>query len=142
MYPGVGPSQGERANRGLRMWAELMIRRHMYVLAVPNLARSSAFYRDVLGFTVQEMARGWLLYVKDSCRIMAGECPDAIPARELGDHSYFAYLEVDGVDEYHQRAVTAGAEIVKTLRDEPWSMREFGLRTADGHVIMIGSERG
>ena len=118
-----------------------MIKQHMYVLAVPDLARSSSFYRDVLGFSVQEMARGWLLYVKDSCRIMAGECPDAIPPQDLGDHSYFGYLVVDRVDEYHQRAVAAGATIVKALQDEPWGMREFGLRTPDGHRLMIASER-
>jgi predicted enzyme related to lactoylglutathione lyase len=119
-----------------------MIERHMYVLAVPDLARSSAFYRDVLGFSVRDMAPGWLLYVKDSYQIMAGECPDAMPARDLGDHSYFGYLVVDSVDDYHRRAVAAGAEIVKPLRDEPWGMREFGLRTSDGHRLMIGSERG
>jgi uncharacterized glyoxalase superfamily protein PhnB len=118
-----------------------MILKHMYVLAVPDLMSSSAFYRDVLGFTVQEMTQGWLLYIKDSCRIMAGECPDAIPARDLGDHSYFGYLVVDHVDEYHRRAIAANAEIVKPLRDEPWGMREFGLRTSDGHRLMIGSER-
>jgi len=113
----------------------------MYVLAVPDLARSSAFYRDVLGFEVRELAPGWLLYVKDGCRIMAGECPDAIAPRELGDHSYFGYLVVDDVDEGYRRVVASKAEIVKTLRDEPWGMREFGLRTVDGHRIMIGSER-
>ena len=118
-----------------------MIKRHMYVLAVPDLPRSSAFYRDVLGFEIREMAPGWLSYVKDSCHIMAGECPDAIPPRDLGDHSYFAYLVVERVDEYYQRAIAARAEIVKVLRDEPWGMREFGLRTADGHRLMIGSER-
>lgn len=119
-----------------------MIRRHMYVLAVPDLARSSAFYRDVLGFEVMSLAPGWLMYVSGGCRIMAGECPDAIPPRDLGDHSYFGYLVVDQVDEYHGRAVAAGAELVKPLRDEPWGMREFGLRTADGHRLMIGSDRG
>jgi catechol 2,3-dioxygenase-like lactoylglutathione lyase family enzyme len=62
------------------------------VLAVPDLARSSQFYRDVLGFEIQELAKGWLMYVKDSCHIMAGECPDAIAPRDLGDHSYFGYL--------------------------------------------------
>ena len=113
----------------------------MYVLAVPDLARSSAFYRDVLGFEIQEMAPGWLAYVKDSCRIMAGECPDAMPPADLGDHSYFGYLVVDRVDEYHQRGFAAGAKIFKSLRDERWGMREFGLRTADGHRLMIGSER-
>jgi len=118
-----------------------VITRHLYVLAVPNLARSRAFYRDVLGFDVRELAPGWLLYVRDGCEIMAGECPDAVPPRDLGDHSYFGYLVVDDVDFYHRRAITAEAEVVKVLRDEPWGMREFGLRTADGHRIMIGSER-
>jgi len=117
-----------------------MIKEHMYVLAVPNLSRSGEFYRDVLGFEVREMGdEGWRLFVKDTCRIMAGECPDAIPPSELGDHSYFGYLVVDRVDDYHGRALARGAEILKPLRDEPWGMREFGLRTADGHRLMLGS---
>ena len=33
----------------------------------------------------------------------------------------------------------AGGEVTKSLRDEPWGMREFGLRTVDGHRLMIGS---
>jgi len=119
-----------------------MITSTMYVLAVPSLARSAAFYRDVLGFEIREMGDpGWLMFVKDACKIMAGECPDAIPPAELGDHSYFGYLVVDGVDEYHARALENGAEVIKPLRDEPWGMREFGLRTVDGHRIMLGSER-
>jgi predicted enzyme related to lactoylglutathione lyase len=117
-----------------------MIKDHMYVLAVPDIARSGDFYREVLGFEVQEMGDpGWRLFVKDSCRIMAGACPDAIPPSELGDHSYFGYLIVEDVDDYHARAVARGALIVKPLRDEPWGMREFGLRTADGHRLMLGS---
>lgn len=72
-----------------------MITRTMYVLAVPDLERSAAFYRDVLGFEVREIGDpGWRIFEKDVCRIMAGECPDATPAAELGDHSYFAYLTV------------------------------------------------
>jgi len=114
----------------------------MYVLAVPDLRESGAFYRDVLGFEIHELATGWRMYVKGSCRIMAGECPDAIPARDLGDHSYFGYFVVDDVDEYHRRAVESGAELVKDLSNEPWGMREFGLRTVDGHRIMLGSRVG
>ena len=118
----------------------MMIIDTIYVLAVPNLARSADFYRDVLGFEVRDMGDpGWRMFVKDSCRIMAGECADAIPPVDLGDHSYFGYLIVDGVDDYYSRVRSKGVEIVKTLRDEPWGMREFGLRTFDGHRIMIGS---
>jgi uncharacterized glyoxalase superfamily protein PhnB len=111
----------------------------MHVIAVANLAASGAFYRDALGFDVEEMGDpGWRLFVRDACRIMAGECPDATPAGALGDHSYFLYLMVDDVDAFHTRAVASGAEITKSLRNEPWGNREFGLRTVDGHRIMVG----
>jgi uncharacterized glyoxalase superfamily protein PhnB len=119
----------------------MTIRRTMFVLAVPDLARSAEFYRDVLGFEIKEIGDpGWRMYVRDACRIMAGECPDAIPPAELGDHSYFAYLVVDNVDAYHERVASAGAEIVKALATEKWGMREFGLRTIDGHRVMVGQE--
>jgi len=113
----------------------------MYVIAVPDLQRSSEFYARALGFEVREIGDpGWRLFVKDQCRIMAGQCPDALPARELGDHSYFAYLVVDDIDDYHERVADSSAEIIKPLRDEPWGMREFALRTVDGHRIMVGQD--
>ena len=119
----------------------MAIRRTMFVLAVPDLARSAAFYRDVLGFEIKEIGDpGWRMYVRDECRIMAGECRDAIRPAELGDHSYFAYLVVDDADAYYERVTAAGADIVKRLASEPWGMREFGLRTVDGHRIMIGQD--
>ena len=118
-----------------------MILQTMFVLAVPNLETSAAFYRDVLGFTIHEMGDpGWRMYVRDECRILAGECPDAQRPRDLGDHSYFAYLVVDDVDSLHASVVSKGAELIKPLRDEPWGMREFGVRTGDGHRIMFGEE--
>jgi len=114
------------------------IEQHRYVLAVPDLAASAAWYRDVLGFTIRDVGDpGWRLLVHGDCVIFAGECPDAIPAREIGDHSYFAYWLVDDVDDVHRRVTAAGTEIVKGLCSEPWGMREFGLRTPDGHRIMI-----
>jgi predicted enzyme related to lactoylglutathione lyase len=119
----------------------MAIRRTMFVIAVPDLERSSAFYRDVLGFEIRQIGDpGWRMYAKDECRIMAGECADAIPAAQLGDHSYFAYLVVDDVDACHERVAAAGTEIVKQLATEKWGMREFGLRTIDGHRIMIAQE--
>jgi catechol 2,3-dioxygenase-like lactoylglutathione lyase family enzyme len=64
-----------------------------FVIAVPDLEQSAAFYRDVLEFEIREIGdAGWRMYVRDDCSILAGECPGAMPATELGDHSYFAYL--------------------------------------------------
>ena len=120
-----------------------MITQHMFVLAVPSLEISSTYYRDVLGFEVRDMGDpGWRMYVRDSCRIMAGECSDAISPAELGDHSYFGYFVVDNAQIYYEQIEKNGAEVLKAIRDEPWGMREFAIRTVDGHRIMIGQNLG
>jgi uncharacterized glyoxalase superfamily protein PhnB len=117
-----------------------MLTEPRYVLAVPDLERSAAYYRDVLGFTVREIGdAGWRFYERDACRILAGECPDAIPPTELGDHSYFAYVVAEHIDAFFAEVTARGAEVIKALRDEPWGMREFGIRTVDGHRMMFGA---
>jgi catechol 2,3-dioxygenase-like lactoylglutathione lyase family enzyme len=117
-----------------------MIQGARHVIAVADLQRSARFYGEVLGFEVKDVGDpGWRFFVRDRCFIMAGECPDALPADQLGDHSYFAYLEIDDVDRTYDDLVAKDVAVVKTLRTEPWGMREFGIRTVDGHRIMFGS---
>ena len=116
-----------------------MMKSSMFVLAVPNLEASANFYREILDFEIHELGEsGWLMYVKDDCRIMAGERPDSIPPVELGDHSYFGYLVVDHADRYNDKLKANNVEIINTIKDEPWNMREFPIRTVDGHRIMVG----
>ena len=105
----------------------------------PALARSAEYYRDVLGFRVHEIGDpGWRFYERDTCLILAGECPDALPPAQLGDHSYFAYVLVEDLDSFFTEVTARGAQLIKPLRDEPWGMREFGIRTTDGHRMMFG----
>ncbi|HVY60280.1 MAG TPA: VOC family protein, partial [Planctomycetota bacterium] len=99
---------------------------------------SGDFYARALGFRVEPLAPGWSRFSRDACTILAGACPDAPPAASIGDHSYFAYLVVDDADAELARALAAGARVTKAIRDEPWGMREFGVRTVDGHRIMLG----
>ena len=116
------------------------ILRTRFVIAVHDLQESSAFYRDVLGFAIQTVPDpGFLLYTSGECTIWAGRCPDVLSPAELGDHSYFAYLELDEINSLYDSVRAKGAQICKTIRDEPWGMREFGLVTADGHRIMFAS---
>lgn len=111
-----------------------------FVLAVPDLAVSSAYYQKVLGFDIRPFGDpGWRLYVKDKCWIMAGECREALPPRALGDHSYFAYLLVNEIEAYYAHVQSQGAELIKPLQAEPWGMKEFGVRTVDGHRIMFAA---
>ena len=110
-----------------------------YVLAVHDVRRSAAFYVGALGFAVVAEPPGWIFVRKDGCMIMLGECPDDLPAGELGCHSYFAYLRVDDADAYRARVEGSGlAQRVGPIADQPWGMREFALTTPDGHRIMIG----
>lgn len=94
----------------------------------------------MLGFEVHEIGDpGWRFFPRGQCFIMAGECPDQLPPSELGDHSWFAYIEIDGIDRFHDEVVERGAEVISPLEDQPWGMREFGIRTGDGHRIKFGS---
>ncbi|HEV7921776.1 MAG TPA: VOC family protein [Thermoanaerobaculia bacterium] len=114
------------------------------VLAVRNLAESTRFYMDVLGFRRDfgDGSDGWSFLSRDNFRVMLGECADAIPAGDLGDHSYFAYLIVEGVDAFHRELVERGVNVISRLADKPWGLREFGIRTPDGHRITIGEPIG
>ena len=115
--------------------------RFRYVLAVNDLALSVAFYRDVLGFEDEGVnAEGWAFLRRGDWHIMLGECPDEVPALKTNNHSYFAYVETNGIDVLHEEFSSAGAEILQPLADKPWGMREFAIRTVDGHRIMIGQQ--
>jgi uncharacterized glyoxalase superfamily protein PhnB len=109
-----------------------------YVLAVHDLKRSAGFFVDALGFEVAAEPPGWVFVEKDNCMIMLGECGDAIPAGELGDHSYFGYLRVDDADRYFEEVKAKGVEFSSLIADKPWGMREFGLTTPEGHRLMVG----
>ena len=74
--------------------------------------------------------------------IMLGECPDDMHPSELGCHNYFAYLRVDDVDGYFAQVERGGIKTLDGIADKPWGMREFGIRTPDGHRIMIGQRIG
>jgi catechol 2,3-dioxygenase-like lactoylglutathione lyase family enzyme len=112
------------------------------VLTVLDLKASTRYYTDVLGFSQDPIdAEGWSFLTRDTrdtFRVMLGECPDEKPASELGDHSYFAYWNVDAVDQFYQEIVAKGALVTSEPSNKPWGIREFGLRTPDGHRITCG----
>ena len=111
------------------------------VLAVQNLTTSVDYYTRILGMEIDFTAPGWAFLSRNSFRLMLGECVDAMPAHETGDHSYFVYVTVEGIDEFYGELVGKGVHLMQHLADKPWGMREFGIRTPDGHRIMFGQER-
>ncbi len=118
----------------------MTIKSNHYVLAVPDIAASSEFYQRALGFKEVFNDGNWSLVKRDNCMIMLGECVDAVPMHDLGDHQYFGYLVVDDADAFFDHCKAEHIEITSPIGDKPWGMREFGIRTPDGHRIMIGHD--
>ena len=111
------------------------------ILAVRNLRTATDFYMNVLGLTRDfgDESDGWSWLSRDNFRVALGECPDAVPASELGDHSYVAYVNVDDIDGLHRELIGRGAPIRIPPETKPWGMREFALQTPDGHRMTFGS---
>ena len=40
----------------------------------------------------------------------------------------------------HDDFKNKGVEFIKQLTDESWGMREFGIKTIDGHRMMFGQD--
>jgi pentatricopeptide repeat protein len=109
-----------------------------YVLAVNDARASAAFFVDALGFEIVMEPPGWIFVARDNCMIMLGECPGEVSASELNNHSYFAYLRVDDADAFYARMLERGFHPTSVIADKPWGLREFSVRTPDGHRITIG----
>ena len=109
------------------------------VLAVRDLQVSTSYYTDVLGFGKEPIdADGWSFLTRDKFRLMLGECSDEKPASELGNHSYFAYWNIDKIDDFYRDITAKGALVTSQPSNKPWGLREFTMTTPDGHRITCG----
>jgi uncharacterized glyoxalase superfamily protein PhnB len=66
--------------------------------------------------------------------------PVRTPA-EAGGVTSMVYLIVDDADVAHDRAVAAGAEIIRGLTDQDYGSREFSVRDPEGYVWNFGTYR-
>lgn len=111
-----------------------------YVLAVKDLTISTQYYVEKLGFTILNKYPGWCFLSKESFILMLGECKDTDSAKDIGDHSYFAYVDVSNASALYNELKGADVDFIKELTAEPWGMKEFGIKTIDGHRIMFGED--
>jgi uncharacterized glyoxalase superfamily protein PhnB len=110
------------------------------VLAVNDLRASTTFYCEMLGFVVDAHFDGWCFLSRGGVRLMLGHCPDEMPASQINDHSYFAYIDTLAIDELHGEFLARGLKTLSAPENKPWGMREFMVTTPDGHRIMFGQD--
>ena len=115
----------------------MTIRRVVPDIRSEALEESRDFY-GLLGF-VEVMNLGWVMTLASPSNPTAQVTlmgPDS-SADVRPDLS----VEVDDVDAVHAAVVAAGAEIVHSLRDEPWGVRRFFVRDPNGQVVNVVSHR-
>ena len=113
-------------------------------LIVRDIAKSTAFYRDVLGFQIKQTVPDsepfvfvWLerdgvpVFLND---IKAAEHDFPAAAELPQGGSVTMFFVITGVDAYHA-AVSPKASVVMPLRTQFYGMREFAITDPDGHII-------
>ena len=103
-------------------------RRATPVLRVGDYPRALAYWRDVLGFTVDE--RGAAVVFLD-----AWHGPPA--PRAAGWDVYFHVVDADLL---HASFAAAGAHVVRAPRTTVYGMREFELLDPDGNRLCFGAD--
>lgn len=109
-----------------------------HVLAVKDLKIEANYYIDKLGFERDFTAPGWEFLSFGGFKVMLGECADEMTAEETGNHSWYAHVLVENVDDVYNEFIERGAEILSEIEDKPWNIREFSVVTPDGHRIVFG----
>jgi uncharacterized glyoxalase superfamily protein PhnB len=113
-------------------------------LLVQDIARSTAFYRDVLGFAIKQTVPDAPPFVfvwleRDGVPVFLND-PKAVEKDVAGATSRPAggtatmFFVITAVDDYHAQ-VSAKTTIIMPLKTQFYGMREFAVEDPDGHIL-------
>ena len=113
-------------------------------LIVSDIARSTAFYRDVLGFSIKETVPEAAPFVfvwlgRDDVSVFLNDAKTAahdlplVADRAFGGTATL-FIIVTNVDDLHA-VVAPHAPMVMELKTQFYGMREFAVTDPDGHII-------
>ena len=98
-----------------------------------DLARSTAFYRDVLGLAVfREFPGGTVFFLGGGYLEVSGRA-DPGPV----DERVRLWVQVRDVAAAHRELVDRGAEVLRGPRREPWGLEEMWVADPDGIRIAV-----
>ena len=113
-------------------------------LMVEDVGQSIAFYRDVLGFTLEQtvpeaapfvwasMKAGDVEVMFQSRASLAEDLPD-LADRPIGG-SLTLYIQLTGIVELYER-VRGRAAIIQEMHDTFYGAREFAIRDHNGYIL-------
>ena len=118
---------------------------HQVFLMVSDVDRSTEFYEESLGLSVESQSGDKVTFQTGRCSLVIEEDFDeetlaAFGLEPPGDNrgeGAIVVVEVDDVDTVHERAQAAGAEVLAPPRDVDWGRRMMLVRDPDGYVLEI-----
>jgi catechol 2,3-dioxygenase-like lactoylglutathione lyase family enzyme len=103
------------------------------ILNVADLARSVAYYVDVLGFTNADWGgKDFTCVSRDGASIYLSE-------GDQGHPGTWVWVGVGDVEELHAEYTQSGARILQPPENFPWAC-EMKVGDPDGHVLRFGSD--
>jgi uncharacterized glyoxalase superfamily protein PhnB len=115
-------------------------------LTVNDMRKSLAWYRDVVGFTVDEEyereGRPVAVSLKaGAVKLMLNQDDGAKGERVKGEGFSVYITTAQNVDELANRIKAAGGTLESEATTMPWGARVFRLKDPDGFRLVIASER-
>ncbi len=123
----------------------MKIRHVATIIFVDDVARSSAFYRDVLGQPVSQ-DHGTVVVFEHGFEIHDGvnllektyKKPGAFTTGPQGKDNLDIYFETDDLEEAYRKVCASGAEVIHPIEVQAWGQRVFRFHDPDGHMVEIG----
>ena len=109
---------------------------------VRDIVRSTAWYRDVLGFAIAYSYGQPLFYAqvsRDAVAFNLRRTASPWVANAVDEELLAARLEVDDVKSLFLEFRDNGAALHRRLRTEPWGQATFVVRDPDGNLVSFGS---
>ncbi len=103
------------------------------VLHVPDVLATAAFYRDALGFTWDFGDEAYAVVWRDNSAIH-------FVRDERKPSGVHLFQWVKDVDAYRSEVARRGAEVSTEPKDQPYGIREFGVRDINGVEIVFGQD--
>ena len=115
------------------------------IVLVSDVPRSQAFYRDVLGLTV-EQDHGTIVTFEGGFSIHDGpnllgktyKKPGAFPREPQGHDNIDIYFETDDLEGAFRAVTDSGADVIHPIETQEWGQRVFRFHDPDRHIVEIG----
>ncbi|HEX7590801.1 MAG TPA: VOC family protein [Candidatus Limnocylindrales bacterium] len=115
------------------------------IVLVSDIARSTAFYRDVLGQPIKHdygqivmFEHGFSIHDGPDLLEKTYKTPGAFPNGPQGKDNIDIYFETDDLEGALDEVVKSGAEVIHPIEVQPWGQRVFRFHDPDGHIVEIG----